>query len=150
MIIGCDVHSRYQVIAMLEPGTGEVVDRRLEHENGEAGLAQTLIFDVSGGWRIYEGGGGVKGKVLMFCFVGRSEQPPYLKLGGCERSHTFPWTPLRHIPLQFSASFSSLIYPVARTRRSIPSRERPNQTWKVDVPTMRHPRCAPELFLRGG
>lgn len=36
MIIGCDVHSRYQVIAMLEPGTGEVVNRRLEHENGEA------------------------------------------------------------------------------------------------------------------
>jgi transposase len=36
MIIGCDLHSRYQVIAMLEPGTGEVVDRRLEHENGEA------------------------------------------------------------------------------------------------------------------
>jgi|GEM_PF-1027416 len=36
MIIGCDVHSRYQVIAMLEPGTGEVVDRRLGHENGEA------------------------------------------------------------------------------------------------------------------
>ncbi|MGH7969814.1 MAG: IS110 family transposase [Limisphaerales bacterium] len=36
MIIGCDVHSRYQVIAMLDPGTGEVMDRRLEHENGEA------------------------------------------------------------------------------------------------------------------
>jgi transposase len=36
MIMGCDLHSRYQVIAMLEPGTGEVVDRRLEHENGEA------------------------------------------------------------------------------------------------------------------
>jgi transposase len=36
MIMGCDLHSRYQVIAMLEPGTGEVVGRRLEHENGEA------------------------------------------------------------------------------------------------------------------
>ncbi|MGE5205853.1 MAG: IS110 family transposase [Chlamydiota bacterium] len=34
--MGCDLHSRYQVIAMLEPGTGEVVGRRLEHENGEA------------------------------------------------------------------------------------------------------------------
>jgi transposase len=36
LIIGCDLHSRYQVIAMLDPGTGEVVDRRLEHESGEA------------------------------------------------------------------------------------------------------------------
>jgi transposase len=35
-IIGCDLHSRYQVIAMLETDTGEVVTRRLEHENGEA------------------------------------------------------------------------------------------------------------------
>ncbi len=35
-IIGCDVHSRYQVIAMLEVETGEIVTRRLEHENGEA------------------------------------------------------------------------------------------------------------------
>jgi transposase len=35
-IIGCDLHSRYQVIAMLETETGEVVTRRLEHENGEA------------------------------------------------------------------------------------------------------------------
>ncbi len=36
MIVGCDLHSRYQVIAMLEPWMDEVVDRRLEHENGEA------------------------------------------------------------------------------------------------------------------
>ena len=36
MIIGCDLHSRYQVIAMLDPGTGEVLDRRLEHEKDEA------------------------------------------------------------------------------------------------------------------
>jgi len=35
-IIGCDFHSRYQQIAMLETETGEVVERRLEHENGEA------------------------------------------------------------------------------------------------------------------
>jgi len=35
-IIGCDLHSRYQVIAMLESGTGEVITRRLEHEGGEA------------------------------------------------------------------------------------------------------------------
>jgi len=35
-IIGCDYHPRYQQIAMLDPATGELVERRLEHENGEA------------------------------------------------------------------------------------------------------------------
>ena len=35
-IIGCDLHTRYQQIAMLDTVTGEVVTRRLEHENGEA------------------------------------------------------------------------------------------------------------------
>jgi transposase len=34
--IGCDLHTRYQKIAMLDRGTGEIVTRRLEHENGEA------------------------------------------------------------------------------------------------------------------
>jgi hypothetical protein len=33
--IGCDFHSRFQQIAMLDPTTGEVIERRLEHENGE-------------------------------------------------------------------------------------------------------------------
>ena len=36
LIIGCDLHTRYQVIASLAAETGEVVTRRLEHENGEA------------------------------------------------------------------------------------------------------------------
>lgn len=35
-IIGCDFHSRFQQIAMLNPETGEIIERRLEHENGEA------------------------------------------------------------------------------------------------------------------
>lgn len=35
-IIGCDLHSRMQVIAMLDTETGEVVEKRLEHESGEA------------------------------------------------------------------------------------------------------------------
>ena len=35
-IIGCDLHTRYQHVAMLETAAGEVVTRRLEHENGEA------------------------------------------------------------------------------------------------------------------
>src|SRR6266700_1339522 len=35
-IIGCDLHTRYQQIALLETTTGEIVRRRLEHEDGEA------------------------------------------------------------------------------------------------------------------
>ena len=35
-IIGCDFHTRYQQIAMLDDATGELSERRLEHENGEA------------------------------------------------------------------------------------------------------------------
>jgi hypothetical protein len=35
-IIGCDFHSRFQQIVMLYPTTGEVIERPLEHENGEA------------------------------------------------------------------------------------------------------------------
>jgi transposase len=35
-IIGCDFHTRYQQIAMLDEETGEMVERRLDHENGEA------------------------------------------------------------------------------------------------------------------
>ncbi len=36
MIIGCDFHTRYQQIAMLEEATGELTERRLHHQNGEA------------------------------------------------------------------------------------------------------------------
>jgi len=37
LIIGCDFHTRYQQIAMAEDATGElIVERRLDHENGEA------------------------------------------------------------------------------------------------------------------
>jgi transposase len=35
-IIGCDLHTRYQVIAMLDTETGEMTTRALEHESGEA------------------------------------------------------------------------------------------------------------------
>ena len=35
-IVGCDLHTRYQQIAMLEQETGELIERRLEHESGEA------------------------------------------------------------------------------------------------------------------
>lgn len=36
IIIGCDFHTRFQQIAMLEATTGELIERRLEHENGDA------------------------------------------------------------------------------------------------------------------
>lgn len=36
LIIGCDFHSRYENVAMVDTQTGEMVERRLEHENGEA------------------------------------------------------------------------------------------------------------------
>ncbi len=31
-IVGCDLHTRYEQIAMLDKETGELVERRLEHE----------------------------------------------------------------------------------------------------------------------
>ena len=50
-IIGCDLHSRYQVIAMLETETGEITTRRLEHEGGEvkgfyAGLGKPALIGI--------------------------------------------------------------------------------------------------------
>lgn len=50
-IIGCDLHSRYQVVATLDRETGEVVTRRLEHENGEVrgfyeGLAKPSLIGI--------------------------------------------------------------------------------------------------------
>jgi transposase len=35
IIIGCDFHTRFQQIALLDATTGEMVERRLEHEPGE-------------------------------------------------------------------------------------------------------------------
>ena len=35
-IIGCDLQTRYRQIAWLKAAAGELVTRRLEHENGEA------------------------------------------------------------------------------------------------------------------
>jgi transposase len=36
LIIGCDFHTRFQQIAMVDTTTGEIIERRLEHANGEA------------------------------------------------------------------------------------------------------------------
>jgi transposase len=42
-IAGCDWHTRYQQTAMLDTGTGELVERRLEHESGEAGAFHAAL-----------------------------------------------------------------------------------------------------------
>jgi len=36
LIIGCDFHTRYQQVAMMDDATGESVERRLEHGSSEA------------------------------------------------------------------------------------------------------------------
>jgi hypothetical protein len=36
LIIGCDLHTRTQQVALLDTETGELVERRLEHESEEA------------------------------------------------------------------------------------------------------------------
>jgi transposase len=36
IVIGCDFHTRFQQIATADTTTGEMIERRLEHENGEA------------------------------------------------------------------------------------------------------------------
>ena len=44
------------------------------------------------GWRIYEGGGGVKGKILVLCFEWRSEQAPLTRSWGDASAATLlPW-----------------------------------------------------------
>ncbi len=48
LIIGCDFHTRYQQISMAEETTGELLlERRLDHESGEAG-AFYRNFSVTG------------------------------------------------------------------------------------------------------
>ena len=49
MIIGCDFHTRYQQIAMMDEATGELVERRLDHESGEA---QAFYRDLHGPVRV--------------------------------------------------------------------------------------------------
>ena len=50
-IVGCDLHTRYQQIAMLDKEMGELIERRLEHESGEArafytGLSAPVRVDI--------------------------------------------------------------------------------------------------------
>ena len=43
VIIGCDLHTRHRQIALLEVEAGEITTQRLEHEKGEASVAQTCL-----------------------------------------------------------------------------------------------------------
>ena len=36
IIMGCDLHTRFEQIAVLDTATGELVEKRLDHESGEA------------------------------------------------------------------------------------------------------------------
>ena len=51
LIIGCDFHSRFQPIAMLDPETGECQEQRLEHEGNQvrefyAALGQKALVGI--------------------------------------------------------------------------------------------------------
>jgi hypothetical protein len=57
---------------------------------GDKGRTSYLaVFSVLGGWRIYEGGGGVKGKILVLRFEWRSEQSPSDGAGGMRAQPQF-------------------------------------------------------------
>ena len=49
MIIGCDFHTRYQQIAMMDDATGGLIERRLDHESGEA---QEFYRNLQGAVRV--------------------------------------------------------------------------------------------------
>jgi transposase len=48
-IIGCDFHTRYQQIAMMDEATGELMERRLDHQSGEA---QVFYRNLQGPMRV--------------------------------------------------------------------------------------------------
>ncbi len=52
MIVGCDLHTRYHQVAMLDTETGELVERQLEHESGEA---RAFYAALSGEWSTFSG-----------------------------------------------------------------------------------------------
>jgi transposase len=51
IIIGCDFHTRFEQVAMLDTESGEVVEKRLDHESGEArrfyeGLKEAALVGI--------------------------------------------------------------------------------------------------------
>lgn len=54
-IMGCDLDARLEHIAMLDPQTGERIERRLEHENGEARAFYGALEEDCGRYRELSG-----------------------------------------------------------------------------------------------
>ena len=49
LIIGCDFHTRYQQMAMLDEATGELIERHLDHASGET---QAFYRELQGPVRV--------------------------------------------------------------------------------------------------
>jgi transposase len=122
LIIGCDLHTRYQQIAMLDTGTGELVERHVEHENGEAsafyqslppGARVGIEATVQGQWheRLIEGCGHELwvGDAAQIRATGVRQQKTDVRdavdLMELLRTNRFPriWVPPPHSQLRFYA-----------------------------------------------
>jgi hypothetical protein len=78
MIIGCDLHTRYQQIAMVDTDSGELVERRLEHESGEA---RAFYAGLKGAVRVgIEATGHTAWFEALLAELGRAEGAPLLAL----------------------------------------------------------------------
>ena len=80
MIIGCDFHTRYQRIALMDESTGELVERRLDHESGEA---HAFYRNLAGGapltrWQLVE-------KVLLVAVSAAASESQVTKTQGRSR-----------------------------------------------------------------
>ena len=52
LMIGFDFHTRFQQIAMMDSQTGEIIERRLDHEAGEA----RKFYGAAAGFRPHRDG----------------------------------------------------------------------------------------------
>jgi hypothetical protein len=73
MIIGCDFHTRYQQIAMLDEATCELTERRLDHQSGEA---EAFYRDLHGAVRVgIEATGPIRWFERLLAELGRAANP---------------------------------------------------------------------------
>jgi hypothetical protein len=72
MIIGCDFHTRSQPIAMLDEATGELTQRRLDQQSGEAEVFYRIL---PGPVRMgIEATGPIRGLDCSWCACARSRE----------------------------------------------------------------------------
>lgn len=45
VIVGCDFHTRFQQITILDPTTGELLEHRSEHQNGDVKKSYGTLTD---------------------------------------------------------------------------------------------------------